>query len=93
MTPLRKSVPALTKAALKKCEMMYSNGLVAFCTPSEYAVLCWHFKKEVKVLYEEKIKKGISNPSWHYFKVDKFDRVYPVSNWAILDVKITGAYD
>ena len=90
MTLKRKSIPKITERALRKCEQFYMDGVHAYCTPAEYLALCWYFgtKQRMMYHYEDLVKKGDSRPSNHYFHVKKWDRVFPKSEYAILDCSI-----
>jgi hypothetical protein len=82
----RKSIPKITERALKKCERFYKNGLYAYCTPVEYVALCWYFCIEPDDFYKSMVSRGENSQSHHYFRVKKFDREFPVSKYAMLDV-------
>jgi hypothetical protein len=90
MTPNRKSIAKITERALRKCEKFYSDGVTAYCTPAEYLALCWYFgtKRREQDYYVNLVKKGECRPTTHYFHVKKWDRVYPVNKYAILDCSI-----
>lgn len=94
MTPARKSIPNILERALKKCERYYYDGVVAYCTPAEFVVLCWYFDTKPKFMwmYEDMVKKGICNPVHRYFHVKKWDREFPVSKHALLGTKIDLEY-
>ena len=90
MTPNRKSVARITERALRKCEQFYMDGVHAYCTPAEFLALCWYFNTKPRMMdyYVAKVKQGDSRPSNHYLHVKKWDRVYPVSKYAIPDCSV-----
>jgi hypothetical protein len=69
MNRSRKTVPAITRRALDKCQQMYRNGLVAYCTPVEYVALCWYFNLPVSEYFMRLVRRGISGRNWRYFRV------------------------
>ena len=84
----RKTSQKILDRALDKCTRFYRNGLHAYCTPVEYLVLCWYFRINPQDYYVGLVKTGCCNPSNHYFKMKKFDRVYPENKYAMLDVNM-----
>ena len=79
----------ITERALLKCQQYYKDGLVAYCSPVEYVCLCWYFRIHPKEYYMNLVDQGDNSPSWQYFHVKKFDRVYPVSKYAMLAVSMS----
>ena len=79
----------ITERALLKCVRMYKNGLAAYCTPVEYVCLCWYFRIKPNEYYQDLVDKGDNSPSWQYFFIKIFDKEYPVSKYAMLDVTMT----
>ena len=94
MTPLRKSIPNILKRALKKCEQYFRDGIVVYCTPTEFLSLCWYFDTKPRDMwyYEEQVSKGICNSAWHYLHVKKWDCEFPVNRSASLSCKMDLEY-
>jgi hypothetical protein len=92
MTPNRKTFRKITERALKKCTKFYANGVHARCTPAEYIALCEYFgtKTHSYDFYLEKVKRGDSSPTNHYFHVKKWKDEFPVNKYAVLGSKICG---
>lgn len=82
----RSSFKTTTNRALRKCYRMYANGVAAYCTPYEYISLCYYFKNTHSSYYLDLVSKGRTMQTWHYFKINKFDKVYPTHTSAMLNV-------
>ena len=90
----RNSIPKITARALRKCTQFYMDAVHAYCTPSEYLALCWHFGAKPRDIeyYAEKVKKGVGNPANHYIHVKKWKDNFPISRYACLDCCIDKEY-
>ena len=94
MTLKRKSIPKITERALLKCTQFYQDAVHAYCTPAEFLALCWYFDAKPRNMeyYIQKVRQGDCSPTTHYIHVKKWNRMFPKSDYAILDCCMSQPY-